>query len=198
MSAKLYTRRGDDGQTDLSANMRKSKADPRLIAIGEVDELNAAIGLALAACDQEELTTILIDLQHHLFELGAELAAPAPAPGTSSGGSSDSGGGGGARRIEDEDITHLERMIDTTSQPLTEMREFILPGGTELAARLHLARTICRRAERGCVTLASNESLADNIVIFLNRTSDLLFAMARRANQLANHEDVPWRKTRTR
>jgi cob(I)alamin adenosyltransferase len=88
-------------------------------------------------------------------------------------------------------------MIDTTSQPLTELREFILPGGTELAARLHLARTICRRAERGCVTLASNESLGNNIVIFLNRTSDLLFAMARRANQLANHEDVPWRKTRS-
>jgi len=176
--AKLYTRRGDDGGTDLFGGGRVSKADPRMVAVGEVDEVNAAIGWALAACTDAATRAALEDAQHRLFELGADLATPVPSEKV--------------RRIDPEDIVHLEHAIDEACEGLPPLREFILPGGSEPAARLHVARTVCRRAERACVALGRCEQG----VIFLNRLSDLLFALARRANHAAGVRDVAWRKTR--
>lgn len=178
MASRLYTRRGDDGDTDLFGGGRISKADLRMAAVGEVDELNAAVGFALVACSDERLRAMLEDAQHRLFELGADLATPVHSEKV--------------RRIDPEDIVHLESEIDEACEGLPPLREFILPGGSEAAARLHLARTVCRRAERACVALGGCEQC----VIFLNRLSDLLFALARRANAAAGTSDVPWRKTR--
>lgn len=174
---KLYTRRGDDGGTDLFAGQRTTKTDPRIIAIGDVDETNAAIGLAVSACDADELKDTLLDLQRRLFDLGADLATPDPDK---------------PRRITQAHIEQLEHQIDTACAKLPPMKHFILPGGCELAARLHLARTVCRRAERACVALQSHTPDVAHAVIYLNRLSDLLFALARRANQIAGIDDVPW------
>lgn len=179
MSARLYTRRGDDGHTDLYGGGRASKADPRLRAVGDVDELNAAVGVALAICEDGELREVLTDVQHRLFEVGADLSTP----------TSDVTD---VRRIDPADIVHLEEAIDAADHKLPPLRQFILPGGCELSARLHLARTVCRRAERSAVDLGG----CGQVVIFLNRLSDLLFALARRANQLAGVADLPWIKTR--
>lgn len=181
---KLYTRIGDDGSTRLFGNLQVSKDDGRVEAYGTVDELNSAIGLAAAACTHHEITAVLGVVQNRLFDVGSDLATPR-------GGDKPSFP---VYRVAAEDAADLERFIDAACEPLPPMRQFILPGGTELAARLHLARTICRRAERRCVTLARQVEGVADIIIFLNRLSDLLFALARRANQLAGVEDVPWKK----
>jgi cob(I)alamin adenosyltransferase len=174
---KLYTKRGDDGGTDLYAGQRTTKADPRIHAIGEVDETNAALGLAVLACKIGELKDILLTLQCGLFDLGADLAtADSSKP----------------RRITSAHIEQLEKHIDSACDQLPAMKHFILPGGCELAARLHLARTVCRRAERACVVSQGGDVEVDNVVVYLNRLSDLLFALARLANQRAGVEDVPW------
>lgn len=174
---KLYTRRGDDGGTDLFAGGRTTKADPRIHAIGEVDETNAALGLAVSACDDGKIKDILLEAQRHLFDLGADLATPDPAK---------------PRRITAAHAEQLERLIDQTSAQLPPMKHFILPGGCEAAARLHLARTVCRRAERACVALLATDPLNGPAVIYLNRLGDLLFALARLANREAGVGDVPW------
>ncbi len=174
---KLYTKRGDDGGTDLFAGGRTNKTDPRIHAIGEVDETNAALGLAVSVCDDGEIKDILLQVQPRLFDLGADLASPDPAK---------------PRRITQAHIDTLEQHIDTVCEQLPEMKHFILPGGSELASRLHLARTICRRAERACVAVHANDPHAHEAVVYLNRLSDLLFALARRANQQAGIDDVPW------
>lgn len=176
---KLYTKRGDDGRTDLIGGKRVPKDDLRVQAYGSADELNAAIGLSLAICEMDAVRQPLITAQRRLFDLGAELASP---------GSVESG----SARINPAHILELERQIDAASESLAPLRNFILPGGTDLSARLHLARTICRRAERAVVTLAENEPVSESAVIYLNRLADLLFALARQANALANVEDVPW------
>lgn len=175
---KLYTKRGDDGGTDLFAGGRTSKTDPRIHAIGGVDETNAALGLAAASCEPGELKAILLEIQRRLFDLGADLATPDPAK---------------PRRITPAHIDELERYIDKTCGTLAPMKHFILPGGCELAARLHLARTVCRRAERTCVALHEVDPNTRQALIYLNRLSDLLFALARLANQQTGVEDVPWR-----
>ncbi len=183
---KLYTRIGDDGTTRLYGNQKVSKDDPRVAAYGGVDETNCAIGVALAASGHERISTILTILQNRLFDVGADLATPwEPA---------ESGGSAKVRRIDASDATELERLIDEAWNPLPAMRNFILPGGTELAARLHLARAICRRAERDCVTFSRQVEGINHVIIFLNRLSDLLFALARLANHLENVADVPWKK----
>ncbi len=180
---KLYTKRGDDGGTDLFAGGRTTKTDPRIHAIGEVDETNAAIGLAVSACDDGdpgELKDILLDLQRRLFDLGADLATP---------------GDSTPRRITQTHIDELEHQIDAICDKLPEMKHFILPGGSDLAAHLHLARTICRRAERACVALYDLDPAPrkdSHAMAYLNRLSDLLFALARLANQQAGVDDVPW------
>lgn len=174
---KLYTKRGDDGGTDLFAGGRTSKTDPRICAIGEVDETNAAIGLAAASCEAGELKDLLLGIQGRLFDLGADLATPDP---------------GRPRRITQHHVEQLEAYIDMVCEGLPPMKHFILPGGGETAARLHLARTVCRRAERACVAMQSVDAANTHAVICLNRLSDLLFALARLANQRAGVQDVPW------
>ncbi len=181
---KLYTKRGDDGHTDLFAGGRATKTDPRIHAIGEVDETNASLGLAVAACGSpvsREMKDLLTQLQCRLFDLGADLATPDPAK---------------PRRITQAHINELEQRIDAASDAVPPMKHFILPGGCELAARLHLARTVCRRAERACVALPASDAENAPAVIYLNRLSDLLFALARLANQHAGVPDAPWNSGR--
>lgn len=181
---KLYTKRGDDGGTDLFAGVaggtggRTTKTDARIHAIGDVDETNAALGVAVAACGDGGIKDILLEVQRHLFDLGADLATPDPTQ---------------ARRVLPEHVAQLEKHIDASCDRLPPMKNFILPGGCELAARLHLARTVCRRAERACVALPVDGTDHRRDIIYLNRLSDLLFALARRANQEAAVEDVPWK-----
>jgi cob(I)alamin adenosyltransferase len=188
---KLYTKRGDDGGTDLFAGGRTTKTDPRIHAIGEVDESNAALGLAISACDPGDIKDILLQVQPRLFDLGTDMATPAP--GSAPERSPESGPGPvKPRRITQQHIDNLEHHIDTVCEQLPAMKHFILPGGSELAARLHLARTVCRRAERACVALNEADPATAHAVIYLNRLSDLLFALARLANQQAGVEDMPW------
>jgi len=177
---KLYTRTGDHGQTSLHGGTRVEKDCLRVEAYGTVDEMNSWIGWTRAECTYDPLSTILDQIQRELFELGADLACghqtDPPEP-----------------RMGDHHITNLERHIDNLSGELPPMKHFILPGGSPLASKLHIARTVCRRAERLCVRLARDEAVDPRAIIYLNRLSDLLFAMARRANQLAGVEDVPWK-----
>jgi cob(I)alamin adenosyltransferase len=181
---KLYTRRGDDGRTELFGGQRVEKDSGRIEACGTVDELNSVVGWALCACADETLRTMLVSTQSRLFELGADLATPRPGEGRADPAT--------IARISAEHAHELEQWIDRICEPLEPMRHFVLPGGCELAARLHVARTVCRRAERACVALARSQPIGSPIVVYLNRLSDLLFAMGRRANQLQNVADVPW------
>lgn len=176
---KLYTKRGDDGHTDLIGGARVSKDHLRVGAYGAVDELNATLGLALADCGIDDIHASLITVQCRLFDLGADLATP---------GGSDTG----SSRLGKEHIAVLESQIDAASERLEPLRNFILPGGTVLAARLHVARTVCRRAEREVVALAQREPIDANATVYLNRLADLLFAQARLANAVAGVADVPW------
>jgi cob(I)alamin adenosyltransferase len=174
---KLYTRTGDQGQTSLHGGTRVDKDCLRVEAYGTVDELNSWIGWTRTECDDDSLSTILDTIQRELFELGADLAGDSHTK----------------PRIDDHHIADLERHIDHMCAALPQMKHFILPGGSPLAARMHVARTVCRRAERLCVRLARQQAVDPRAVIYLNRLSDLLFAMARRANQLAGVNDVPWK-----
>lgn len=178
---KLYTRTGDDGSTALFGGHRVRKDCPRVAAYGAIDELNAAVGLAVSACEHDELITILTRLQKELFDLGAVLCSP-PGPLPKH-----------IKPITQDHITRAERDIDNCCAPLPELKNFILPGGGELAARLHLARGISRRAERIIVSLADQENVDPNVITLINRLSDLFFAMARRANQLEGIEDIVWK-----
>ncbi len=185
---KLYTKRGDDGGTDLFGGRRVGKDDLRVEAYGTVDELNSVIGLCAAACTGAEtasLEEVLTTLMSRLFEVGADLATPLPAAGEESGPAA-------IPRIGVKQTDELERHIDALTDVLPGMTHFVLPGGTHLAAELHHARTVCRRAERLCVALSRVEDIGPVVVPYLNRLSDLLFAMARRANHLAGVADVPW------
>lgn len=182
---KLYTRSGDDGSTGLFGGGRVAKDNPRVEAYGTVDETNAAVGIAAAAClgdssAQQRIREILLAIQSRLFDLGADLATP---PGSKHEEK--------VRRISEQDAQQAEAWIDEIDGLNEPMSSFVLPGGTELAARLHLARTICRRAERRIITLGSEVSPHPQIL--LNRLSDLLFAMARLANRDAGVDDVPWK-----
>lgn len=177
---KLYTKRGDDGHTDLIGGARVSKSHLRVGAYGSVDELNATIGLALADCEIDAINAGLITVQCRLFDLGADLATPdsTKAPPC---------------RINADHIAELEAQIDAASDQLEPLRHFILPGGTVLSARLHIARTVCRRAEREVVALAEYAAVDPLATIYLNRLADLLFALARMANAKAGVPDVPWK-----
>lgn len=185
---KLYTRSGDDGTTGLFGAGRVPKDHTRVTAYGEVDELNATLGVAVVLCNEhdsviERIGAMLRAVQNTLFDLGADLATPP-----------DSKHEHQIKRIGERHIQGLEKAIDEIDSGNAALKQFILPGGTELAARLHLARTICRRAERAVVTLTHSESVNDATLVYLNRLSDLLFAMARRANAAAGHTDVLWKQ----
>lgn len=178
---RIYTRTGDTGQTGLLGGARVDKDDLRIEAVGAIDELNAALGVCRAVDPGFSLDEILQEIQHRLFDLGAEIAAP---PGS----------GWESASVGPRDTARLEESIDAQTEALEPLSEFILPGGTLLAAQLHLARTICRRAERVLVALSHREELRIETLGYLNRLSDWLFVAARTANNEAGHPDVKWRK----
>ncbi len=175
---KLYTRTGDAGETSLFDGTRVAKDDPRVSAYGDVDELNALLGWCKCVADRTTLRTQIEQIQSDLFVLGAELASPEPTTRIPT--------------IAPEHIARLEGWIDESCATTPALRHFVLPGGTELAARLHVARTVSRRAERTVIHLSHASPVRSDIVIYLNRLSDLLFAWARGANHEAGCEEPPW------
>jgi cob(I)alamin adenosyltransferase len=181
---RIYTRTGDQGETGLFGGQRVLKNHPRVAAYGEVDELNSLLGVCAALCEDGELKALLERLQAELMVLGSDLATPL-----------DEGETVGARRVQrvsEGMIAAQEALIDRWEEGVPPLRQFILPGGTILAAHLHLARTVCRRAERMAVTASGKESLNPEAVVYLNRLSDLLFTLARAANHRAGCEETPW------
>lgn len=186
---KLYTRRGDNGLTDLYGGRRVSKDSLRVEAYGTVDELNSLIGLVRCSSGPASVLEPLASIQSRLFEIGADLATPED---DAEEGESQKRKARSVPRVSDDHVAELEGWIDHASGAAPAMTHFVLPGGTELASRLHVARCVCRRAERLCVALAHAEPLGEAVVTYLNRLSDLLFAMARQANAEAGVADVPW------
>ncbi len=186
---KIYTRTGDDGDTGLFGGARVPKASLRVEAYGTVDEANAVLGrarLAVASTSQAlaaESDELLARIQSHLFTLGAELAT-APTKEAKLALK--------MALLEEADATTLEHAIDAAEEGLPPLKSFVLPGGTESAAELHVARCVVRRAERLLVALAAEEPVRRECIVYLNRLSDLLFTLARRANHLAGVADVPW------
>jgi cob(I)alamin adenosyltransferase len=173
---RIYTRGGDKGETSLGDGSRVSKLDPRIRAYGAVDELNASLGLVLAATDlPEPLRPLLVRVQNELFDVGADLCVPA--------------GIEGRLRVEQSQVEGLERACDDWNAGLPELKSFVLPGGTEAAARLHVARTVCRRVERETLAAAQEVELGPLALVYLNRLSDLLFILARCANA-GGHEPL--------
>jgi cob(I)alamin adenosyltransferase len=179
---KIYTKTGDTGDTGLFGGPRVRKDAPRIEAYGTVDELNAVLGMARADALTSDVDLLLARVQNELFDLGAELATPDPQ----------------AHQMVTLGATHitaLEAAIDRHEAGLAPLKQFILPGGSQGAALLHLARTVCRRAERRVITLSASEPVAPTLVVYLNRLSDLLFVLARSVNQSAGRGDVPWQKS---
>jgi cob(I)alamin adenosyltransferase len=185
---KIYTKTGDDGTTGLIGGGRVRKCDPRIECSGTVDELNAAIGLAASAlatnpvAREIDLFAHLRQVQNDLFVIGSHLATPEESPHRSS-----------LPGLDEQMVTRLEMQIDAAETQLPKLRNFILPGGSEAAARLHLARTICRRAERLLVDFSLDRPVPGIVLTYLNRLSDWLFVQARLANHLAGVEDVLWK-----
>jgi cob(I)alamin adenosyltransferase len=191
---KIYTRTGDAGETALFAGGRVRKDDLRIESIGTIDELNSAIGvarmeLARGGTAPVGLDELLAKLQNLLFDLGAELAMPPAGVGAGAPRS-----GVAARRISDAQVTYVEQEIDRYDAGLAPLKVFILPGGCPSAAALHVARCICRRAERRLVRLGAAETVSPEVLRFINRLSDLLFVLARAANQANRVDDVAWSK----
>lgn len=178
---KIYTRTGDDGTTGLGTGDRVPKASPRIETFGTVDELNACIGVVLAAAVADELVEPLRRVQNELFHLGADLCVPEYAKAARPG-----------PRIEARHVTGLEQLIDRLSEDLPALENFILPGGSPAAAQLHVARTICRRAERDALRLARDEPIGEFVIRYLNRLSDALFVAARFHNQRVGAADPLW------
>lgn len=174
---KIYTRTGDDGTTGLVGGGRISKADPLMAAIGDVDEANSAIGVALAAIDDDGTASALRRIQNELFDLGADLATPLDMEG--------------GLRVTAEQIERLEREIDAMNASLSPLTSFVLPGGAAGAAQLHLARAIVRRAERSAVAASTDTALNPKALTYINRLSDWLFVAARRLNN-SGASDVLW------
>ena len=181
---KIYTRGGDAGQTSLGDGSRVSKLDLRLAAYGTVDELNAALGVVLAADVPDELHAVLERVQNELFDVGADLSVPLERDGR--------------LRVAQSQVDRLEEDCDRFNADLPELRSFVLPGGTPVAAGLHVARTICRRAERETLRAAEEHDLDPLTAIYLNRLSDLLFVLARAANALAGRDEPLWKPGDTR
>jgi cob(I)alamin adenosyltransferase len=180
---KIYTKTGDEGTTGLFGGGRVSKDDPRVEAYGDVDELNAFLGLARAAQSMPEIDEVLVPIQRDLFSLGALLATPDPEKMRQHLTKA---------RIGDQRINELERSIDKCDHELEMLKAFILPGGTEKAAALHVARPVCRRAERRVIQLQREVEIPQIVVVYLNRLSDLLFTLARFANLRGGAGEVTW------
>lgn len=187
--ARIYTRTGDRGETGLFGGGRVSKSHPRVAAYGAVDELNAVIGVALSLLEDEApASRPLVAVQSDLFDIGAHLATPSETAGQRPA----------LPDLPDARIAQFEGWIDEAEAELAPLRSFILPGGTEAAAMLHMARTICRRAERQIVALAGSDDVPAPILVYLNRLSDYLFVAARQENHRAGREDVPWTPAKKR
>jgi cob(I)alamin adenosyltransferase len=174
--SKIYTRTGDAGTTGLGDGSRVPKNSARVAAMGDVDELNSLLGLLLCEELPADVVELLTGVQHDLFDLGGELSIP------------------GARLLKDTQPGRLELAIDRFNGDLLPLKEFILPGGTRSAALAHMARTVCRRAERAVIDLAELEAVADASRQYLNRLSDLLFVLARWLNKHSGGSDVMWQK----
>lgn len=176
---RIYTRGGDTGETSLGDGSRAPKLDSRIGATGAVDELNAAIGLVLAGELSDRLRAPLARIQNELFDLGADISVPA--------GKTD------RLRVAQPAIDELERLCDELNARLPELRSFVLPGGVEASARLHQARTVCRRAEREALAADGEHGLSPLVLVYLNRLSDFLFIAARAANAEAGRAEPLWR-----
>lgn len=180
---KIYTKTGDRGETGLFAGPRVFKDDPRIEAYGTVDELNSILGVVRSLPLPAELNEVLSRIQNDLFSIGAELATPEPEQQ-------------GTDMISVEDVERLEAAIDRCEQELRPLKQFILPAGTAAAAQLHLARAVCRRAERRLISFwkTTKQPVSDPLMAYLNRLGDLLFVLARFVNHAADCEDVPWHR----
>lgn len=176
---KIYTKTGDDGTTGLFSGRRVHKSSSYLKAYGSVDELNSVVGWVASICSADDLKSLLLQIQGDLHSIGADLATPLDAQTK-------------VKRFPEERTSDLEEAIDRLEMELKPLKNFILPGGSELASRLHMARTVCRRVERDVYTHSETESVSVSILHYLNRLSDLLFVMARVANHRGGVEDVPW------
>jgi cob(I)alamin adenosyltransferase len=176
---RIYTRGGDAGETSLGDGSRASKLDERIAAFGTVDELNALIGLVLAGACPEDVRDVLGRVQNELFDLGADLSVPLEREGR--------------LRVTQQQVDALERACDRFNEGLPELKSFVLPGGGEAAARLHVARAVCRRAEREALAAAQVHELNPVALVYLNRLSDLLFILARAVNAVDGREEPLWR-----
>jgi cob(I)alamin adenosyltransferase len=176
--SKITTRTGDAGETGLGDGARVAKDNPRIAALGDVDELNSALGMVLAEDVPESLRLMISEVQHDLFDLGGELSIP------------------GHRLLKPEQVQRLEKQLEAWNADLPPLKEFILPGGSRAAAAAHLARTVCRRAERSVVALGHKERVGEHARQYLNRLSDLLFVAGRVLNRAAGSGDVQWRHPR--
>ena len=177
--SKIYTRTGDAGTTGLGDGTRVDKDDIRIESFGTVDELNSVIGLLMTECPAGDIANMLTDIQHELFDLGGELCIP------------------GRIALNDAHVEHLEQWLDALNAPLAPLKEFILPGGSRAAALCHVARTVCRRAERLCVSLNKTSEVNAAGLKYLNRLSDLLFVLARVLNARLGCADVLWQPGKT-
>jgi len=178
--SKIYTRTGDAGTTGLADGSRVAKDSPRIAALGDLDELNSIVGLLLTEELPEDIRTLLTGIQHDLFDLGGEMAIP------------------GSALLNEKSVGELEAAIDRYNAALGPLKEFILPGGMRAAAVAHLARAVCRRAERQLVAVAAAEPISETGRKYVNRLSDLLFVLGRSLNRSAGRGDVLWQKDRKR
>jgi cob(I)alamin adenosyltransferase len=178
--SKIVTRTGDDGSTGLGDGSRVSKASRRIDVLGDIDELNCQLGAVLAETLSDDVRTCLIKVQHDLFDLGGEVCIP------------------GRVALTEAHLERIEAEVEAHNATLAPLKEFILPGGCRASAALHIARAVCRRAERGLVALAAEETMSNVAQRYLNRLSDLLFVLARCANRAAGLPDVCWQPERER
>ena len=178
--SKIYTRTGDAGETGLGDGSRVPKDGLRIAALGEVDELNSCLGVLLAETLPDQVRAALEGIQHDLFDLGGEVCIP------------------GHSSMQAKQVTRLEQLLDGFNAKLPPLKEFILPGGTRPAALAHLARTVCRRAERALVALANHEAVSEASRVYLNRLSDLLFVLGRVLNRAGGGADVLWQQGKNR
>lgn len=181
---RIYTRTGDQGETGLFGGQRVPKNHPRVCAYGEVDELDAHLGICAALCEDTALKAVLEQIQGELFVVGADLATP-----------QEEGERVGKKkipRVTEGMGAALEALIDRYEEGVPALRTFVLPGGTLLAAQLHLARCVCRRAERAVLTASGREAINPDVIVYLNRLSDLLFTLARWVNHGAGQPETPW------
>jgi cob(I)alamin adenosyltransferase len=176
--SKIYTRTGDEGTTGLGDGSRVAKTAPRIRAIGDIDELNSLLGVLIAQLPASDVARVLVAIQHDLFDLGGELSIP------------------GTHLLADEAAGKLETAIDRYNETLPPLKEFILPGGSAAAAFCHLARAVCRRAERSMVDVAASEAVGEGALRFINRLSDLLFVLARVLAREEGGAEVLWDRSR--